>query len=123
VWTGKCWGYATKKDVPGAVSINTIDDSGQDILTQYEASEAPKTMGLFLAMDSNNKKETQYSREKAKEFVDHVRTGFLSCEDATYALHHTVMKILKCLMAATTMNELKWDYIMAPILKATLPHI
>jgi hypothetical protein len=68
VWTaGKHWSYATKEDDPGNLSINTIDDSHHEILTQCKASEAQETLGLFFAMNGNNTEETQYFlREKAK---------------------------------------------------------
>jgi hypothetical protein len=124
VWTaGKHWCYDTKEDIPGNISINTIDDSRHEILTQYKAWEAQETLGLFLAMNYNNTEETQYFlRETAKEYADCVGTGFLSYEDATYALHCTIIKTLEYPMAATTINKLKkWDYMMAPILKMTLP--
>jgi hypothetical protein len=74
-------------------------------------------------MDGNNMEETQYLRQKAVNFADCVRTGFLSRQDATYALHRTIMKTLEYSMAATTMDKLQWDYIMAPILQATLPRM
>jgi hypothetical protein len=45
---------------------------------------------------------------------DCVRTGFLSPKDATYTLHCTIMK---------TLDKLQWDYIVAPILTATLPRM
>ena len=75
-------------------------------------------------MDGNNMEETQYLRQKAANFADCVRTGSLSRQDATYyALHRTIMKTLEYPMVATTMDKLQWDYIMAPILQATLPRM
>jgi hypothetical protein len=65
-------------------------------------------------MDGNNMEETQYLRKKAVDFADCVRTGFLSRQDATYALHRTIMKTLEYLMVATTMDKLQWDYIIGP---------
>jgi hypothetical protein len=75
---------------------------------------------VFFAMDGSNMEETQYLRQKAVDFADWVRTGFLSRQDATYALHRTIMKTLEYPMVATTMDKLQWDYIMAPILQANL---
>jgi hypothetical protein len=74
-------------------------------------------------MDGNNMEETQYLWQKAVDFADCVRTGFLSRQDATYALHRTIMKTLEYPMVTTTMDKLQWDYIMAPILQATLPRM
>ena len=65
VWTGDRWRYATKEDLPGDISINTVDDDGRAVLLRYEASVAQKTLGLFLVMDDNNIEETRYLRQKA----------------------------------------------------------
>jgi uncharacterized protein with LGFP repeats len=108
---------------PREISINNVNDTGRARLQRCKASEAQKTLGKFLAMDGNNMEETQYLRQKAVDFADCVRTGFLSRQDATYALHHTIMKTLEYPMVATTMDKLQWDYIMAPILQATLPRM
>jgi hypothetical protein len=123
VWTGDRWRYATKDDMPGDISINNVDDSGREVLNRYEALEAKKTLGVYLAMDGNNQEETRYLRDKAEEFADCVRTGFLSREDATYALHRTIMKTLEYPLVAATMDKLQWDYIMSPILKSALPRM
>ena len=74
-------------------------------------------------MDGNNKEETYHLRKKAEAFADCIRTGFLTREDATYALHRTIMKTLEYPIVATTMDKAQWDYIMAPILGATLPRM
>jgi hypothetical protein len=123
VWTGDTWRYATQNDIPGDISINKIDDSGREILQRYEANIAKETLGVFLAMDGNNEEETRHLRSKAEAFADCIRTGFLSREDAIYALHRTIMKTLEYPMAATTMSKAQWEYIMAPILKAALPRM
>ena len=32
IWTGEKWRYATKTDMPGDISINNFNDTGQDTL-------------------------------------------------------------------------------------------
>ena len=123
IWTGDRWRYATIDDIPGNISINNVDDEGRAILQRYEASVAQKTLGVFLAMDGNNMEEVRYLRQKAVDFADCVRTGFLSRQDATYALHRTIMKTLEYPMVATTMTKAQWEFIMVPILAATLPRM
>ena len=123
IWTGEKWRYATKIDIPGDISINNVDDSGRDTLRRFEANIAKETLGVFLAMDGNNKEETHHLRKKAVAFADCIRTGFLTREDATYALHRTIMKTLEYPIVATTMDKAQWDYIMAPLLAATLPRM
>jgi hypothetical protein len=123
VWTGDAWRYATQDDIPGDISINKIDDSGREILQHYKANVAKETLGVFLAMDGNNKEEARHLRSKAKAFADCIHTSFLSCEDAVYALHRTIMKTLEYPMIATTMSKVQWDFIMAPLLTASLPRM
>jgi hypothetical protein len=70
VWTGNSWRYATQDDIPGDISINKIDDSGREILQRYKAHVAKETLGVFLAMDGNNKEETRHLCSKAEAFAD-----------------------------------------------------
>jgi hypothetical protein len=121
IWTGEKWRYVTKEDMPGDILINNIDDSGRDTLRRFEVDIAKETLGVFLAMDGNNMEETLHLRKKAVAFADCIRTGFLTREDATYALHRTIMKTLEYPIVATTMDKAQWDFIMAPILVVTLP--
>ena len=123
VWTGERWRYATTDDIPGDLTINNVDDSGRAVLQRYEVSEAQKTLGVYLAMDGNNMEETRYLRQKAEDFADCVRTGFLSRADAHYALHRTILKTLEYPMVATTMDKPQWDYIITPILKSVIPRM
>ena len=75
----------------------------------------------MLAMDGNNVEECQHLRKKTMEFADNMRTGFLSKNDAWYALNSTIMKMLEYPMEATTITEEEWNKIMAPILLSGLP--
>jgi hypothetical protein len=72
-------------------------------------------------MDGNNKAEVLHLRKKADDFAESMRTGYLSKNDAWYALTATIMKTLEYPMAAVTLNEREWNYIMTPILRASLP--
>lgn len=72
-------------------------------------------------MASNNKAEILHLRAKAKEFAGSLRTGFLTKNDAWYALNSTILKTMEYPMAVTTITEQGWNYILVPILKAGLP--
>jgi hypothetical protein len=39
------------------------------------------------------------------------------------ALHSSIMKLLEYLMMAVMLTKKEWDYIVAPILQATLPNM
>jgi ribonuclease HI len=123
IWTGKEWKYASLEDVPGDITIRSVDGSGRETLKRHEVDHAEETLGVFLAMDGNNVKECKKLREKANEYAACIRSGFISRDDAVVALHSTIMKSLEYPMAAITLTKKEWDYIMAPILKAALPRM
>ena len=95
IWTGDKWRYATQDNFPGDISIHPADDSVRKTLERLDVKDARETIGVFLAMGGNNREEVRHLREKAEVFADCVRTEFLSPEDATYALHRTIMKTLE----------------------------
>jgi hypothetical protein len=113
---GKKWKYATKEDIPGDISIRTINGTDRVNLTRYDVDHAEETLGVYLVMDGNNKEECVALRQKADDYADCIRTGFLSRDDAVVALHMTIMKSLEYPLAATTMTKKQWDYVMAPLL-------
>jgi hypothetical protein len=106
--------------MPGKLSI--LDTTGQQvILERHDPSEATETLGVWQAMDGNNIKQIAQLRKKTKEFADCMRTGYLSKNNAWYAINTTIMKTLEYLMTATTISEAEWEDIMKPLLKAGLP--
>jgi hypothetical protein len=120
VWTGKLWRYRTCDEMPGALSI--LDTTGQRVtLERHDPSEATETLGVWQAMDGNNVEQIAQLRQKTEDFADSMRTGYLSKNDAWYAINTTIMKTLEYPMTATTIGEKDWESIMVPLLKAGLP--
>jgi hypothetical protein len=119
-WSGTHWRYRTQQEMPGNLLITDVDGA-RSVLRRYEPNTGQETLGIMQAMDRNNLDEIRHLRTKAEAFADSMRTGFLSKSDAWYALNATVMKTMEYPMAATTMSEQEWNYILAPILKASLP--
>ena len=72
-------------------------------------------------MDGNNKDEILHLRKKADAFAESMRTGYLSKNDAWFALTATIMKTMEHPMTATALSEAEWEHVMAPILRAGLP--
>ena len=54
IWDGKKWTYLTKEDVPGDISIRTVDGESCVNLTRYEVHHAEETLGVHFSMDGNN---------------------------------------------------------------------
>lgn len=58
---------------------------------------------------------------KTEEFAAHVRTGFVSRDEAWFALETTIMKTLEYPMEALSLTKKDWDFVMTPVLQAVLP--
>jgi hypothetical protein len=67
IWDGKKWAYATKEDVPGDISIRTVDGASRVDLTRHEVDHAEETLGIYLAMDGNNTEECAALRTMRKK--------------------------------------------------------
>jgi hypothetical protein len=120
-WTGHKWKYRKKADMSGKIDIRSINGQSQVPLQRFEPDHAKETLGVFLAMNGNNKEEIKKLRAKSVEFSECIRTGRLTRFDAWYALTSTVMKTLEYLMAATTIKEKEWNSIMSPLMAEALP--
>lgn len=120
VWTNNKWRYASKTDVPGDILVRDADDR-QKILPRLEPHVANETLGIFLAMDGNQKAEVTKLRQKTSVFAEQIRTGFIQRDEAWHALNSTILKTLEYPMEAINLTKRQWDYIMVPLLQATLP--
>jgi hypothetical protein len=69
IWTGKDWKYASTADVPGELTIRSVDGTGRENLKRYEVDHAEETLGVYLAMDGNNQKQCEILRGKAEEYA------------------------------------------------------
>jgi hypothetical protein len=67
-------------------------------------------------MDGNQQGKVLKLREKAKEFSEYIRTGFVSSDEAWHSLYTTIMKTLEYPMEALSMTQKQWDYVMSPII-------
>jgi hypothetical protein len=93
-WTGSKWTYRSKADMPGDLLITSLT-GGREILTRHEPQVGQETLGVIQAMDGNNLAEIIHLRAKSTAFADSMRTGFLSKNDAWYALNATILKTLE----------------------------
>jgi hypothetical protein len=108
-WNGNKWKYRSKNSMPGDLDICSVDGQGRVPLRRYEPNHAEETLGVFLAMNGNNKEEIKKLWAKSIEFAECIHTGQLTCFDAWYALTSTVMKTLEYPIATTTINKDEWS--------------
>ena len=70
-WNWDHWEYRLQTEMEGIIKMK--DKYGEWVtLKRYEAWEAVKTLGMFLAPDGNMQEQITYLTKKAKEFVQHV---------------------------------------------------
>ena len=123
IWEKGKWRYASIDDIPGDLTIRDTCGSKRVILQRYNLEIAKETLGVFLAMDGNNREEIVKLRAKTQEFADQIRTGSINKWDAWYAINATIMMTLQYPMMATTITEKEWDFIMRPIRESGLPKV
>ena len=119
-WTQGKWKYRSKQDLPGDITIRHWNDQ-RVTLTRIEPDKARETMGVFLAMDDNNKTQVQELRNKANKFASCVKSSYVTPYEAWSALHTTILKSFEYVMEATSLTDKQWNFVMAHILEATLP--
>jgi hypothetical protein len=66
IWQGGHWRYATQEDIPGELTIRDTCGTKRVVLKRYDPDIAKETLGVFLAMDGNNKDEIIKLRNKTK---------------------------------------------------------
>ena len=72
-------------------------------------------------MDGNNSEQIRQLRKKGITFASQIRTSSLSHNESWHAFQTTILKTLEYPMEAINLSKQEWDYIMTPILQATLP--
>ena len=121
-WRNDSWHYKSIADQPGDLSIRDSDHQPIN-LERLEVSEARETLGVWLAMDGNQKLEFSKLRDIAARWADKVRCGQLNAAEAWFALQQTVMKSLEYPLMATTLSRSQCDEIMRTLLNAALPRL
>lgn len=120
IWSNQKWHYATRQDTPGNITVRDADGQ-QKILPRLDPHEANETLGIHIAMDGNQAAEVLSLRSKTAAFAEKIRTGFIQRDEAWHALNTTILKTLEYPMEAINLTRRQWDYVMAPLLQATLP--
>ena len=66
IWDRGHWCYATQEDIPGELTIPDTCRTQRVTLKIYDPHIAKETLGVFLAMDGNNKNEIIKLRNKTE---------------------------------------------------------
>ena len=120
VWENNSWRCSTCDEEPGELYVRGVSGN-QEHLLRLEPSVARETLGVFLVMDGYNEAQIKNLRDKGKLFASHIRTSSLSPDESWHAFKTTILKTMEYPMEAINLTKKEWNYIMAPVLQATLP--
>jgi hypothetical protein len=115
------WRYSRLEESPGNITIRDIPGTGRVELERLDMHEARETLGVWIAMNGNQRAQALALWEKAVLWADKVRTGRFSHAEAWYSLQFCIMKSLEYPLAATSLSKKQCDEIMKPIRAAALP--
>jgi hypothetical protein len=83
-------------------------------------SKAHETLGVFIAMDGNQRTQKAELLLKTQRWVDQVRIGRLSQAEVWFSLTLYIMKTLEYPLMATSLTQRQCNQIMQPVLGAGL---
>jgi len=76
-FTANEWKYKNSQDLPGELVARNFDDTICP-LARLNPSIARETLGIFLAMDGNQRAQIEYLKSKARTYSEQLRTGVIS---------------------------------------------
>ena len=89
-------------------------------LKQISVSEACKTLGVYLAMDGNQKKHIELLQEKANEFAEKIIRSNCDPNTAIYTYNSCLMKSLEYSMVISDFTYTEWNQIVYQAKQRTL---
>jgi len=114
------WSYKKCNQVPGSISL--LDSDCQQVTSQQlEPSEARRTLGVWLAPDSNMDTEWAYLLDVAKGWQRKMKHAKLGWSESIFSLHNVLLRKLIYPLPAPTFMAEQCHSIMSPILAQGLP--
>ena len=92
-------------------------------LKQISPSTARETLGCWIAIDGNKKKQRKVLLQKAKRWGQRLQVSFLSKQDAILGFRTTIMMSLKYPLLAASLDKQECASIMSPLLTRCLPRM
>ena len=105
--------------MPGEFTLR--DKAGQAFpLRRLEPGEAEKTLGVYIAMDGNHRRQLEYLRNIAITFGLQVRSVSCPKSHVLYTFAASFMKSLEHSLPVTGLSKAEWRTILTPALAPTL---
>jgi hypothetical protein len=119
IWNGGEWRYEQKN---AKYKLCVSSDTGEkEPLEQLNADEARRTLGVWQAVDGNEKKQTTVMKEKAEAWSTSVMQSGLSKQDALIGMKTSLYPALTYGLMATTLSKKQCSQVFHPVRKSVLP--
>ena len=105
------WKYKNKEELPGKLQVRNQKDITTN-LARLEPSMARETLGVFMAMDGNQREQKNQLMKKARLYNEQLRTGVITRQHAWYSYTASFSKTLEYPMEAIDMSKEEWDDIL-----------
>lgn len=90
-------------------------------LKMLDPSDAQRTLGVMMSPLENHAAQFKFVTDKACEWAETVRVGYLKCYDVFPLIRTTTLKSLEYPSALSTLSYSKWSLVMSPVLQVCLP--
>ena len=112
-WKSGVWTYAPMEN--GHKLWVPDGKGGKEFLQQIPYYQARRTLGVWQAVDGNEKKQTEVMKEKALKWSRNARTGFLSRDDIVFGIKTSLYPSLTYGLMATALNKAQCHEVFKPI--------
>ena len=112
-WKSGTWSYE-KKDENNQLTVRN-QNGGRDPLEQLAASKARRTLGVWQAIDGNEKTQTNKMREKSSKWSRAVARSSLNRNDTIVGIKTTLYPSVTFGVMATTLDKEQCERVFKPI--------
>ena len=118
-WHNGVWRYEKPKDGTELTVRNA--DGSRDKLTQLGPTTARRTLGVWQAIDGNEKTQTQKLKDKAHEWSRAASRSSLTRHDSVIGMKTSLYPSITFGLMATTLSQKQGEEIFKPIREGALP--
>jgi hypothetical protein len=114
------WEYKSIQELPGVLTLKDHARTTTE-LTRLEVHEARETLGLWIAMDGNQRSQVYAIKKKIDSWADKIRTKQLTRTEAWISLRVGISKAIRYPLAATQLSKKECKSLDSRLLQTALP--
>jgi hypothetical protein len=119
IWKGGEWQYEKKNE---NYKLCVSSDTGEkEQLEQLNVDEARRTLGVWQAVDGNEKKQTSVMKDKAEAWSSSVLQSGLTKQDAVIGMKTSLYPALTYGLMATNLSKKQCSRVFHPVRRSVLP--